>query len=174
MRRRVLLGLLLPAGCGPQQPPDFSYGGAGFQPANARLNLAYAERNLGDMSRYRGKPAEAAAALAQFEAAIDGMRRPDSEIRFQMTRYEMLLSAIREVRGAVGIPMEVQPSVAAQALADAVGPLTRGDAAAIRRALSNPIFTLGPDATFARLTNLPPLPALESVAPALTFAAGNP
>ncbi|MBR0673403.1 hypothetical protein [Neoroseomonas soli] len=174
MPRRIILGLLLLAACGPTQPPDFSYGGRGFQPENARLNLSYAERNFGDMSRYRGKPAEAAAALAQFEAAMDGMRRPNSDIMFPRTRYEMLLSAIREVRGATGIPMEVLPSVASQALAGAVGPLTAGDAAGIRRALSNPAFTLGPDATLARLTNLPPLPALESVAPALTFAAGNP
>jgi hypothetical protein len=174
MRRRIMLGLLLLAACGPTQPPDFSYGGRGFQPGNVRVNLAYAERNFGDMSRYRGKPAEAAAALAQFEAAVDGMRQPNSGIMFPRTRYEMLRSAIHEARSAVGIPMDVLPSAASQALAAAVGPLTAGNAAGIRAALSNPVFTLGPDATLARLTNLPPLPAVESIAPAFTFAAGNP
>lgn len=44
---------------------------------------------------------------------------------------------------------------------------------AIRAALSSPVVGLGPDATLARLTNLPPLPDVESVAPMLAGASDS-
>ena len=174
-RRAILVAGLVGvvAACAPPQPPDFSFGGAGFQPANARLNLEYAWRNLGDMSRYRGKPAEAAAALAQFEASVAGLRNPANNLAFPERFAPLLVSAIEQSRAAVGIPISVLPQDAAAALGAAVEPLVRGDQAAIRRALSNPVFTLGPDATLARLTNLPSLSNLESVAPYLSRAAGS-
>lgn len=176
MQRRsvIALGLLVAgmAACA-SQPPDFSYGGAGFQPNNVRLNLAYAERNFGDMSQYRGKPAEAAAALAQFEAAVAGMRDPATSIALPMRYGSQVAAAVREEREAVGIPLDVLPNQAAAALAAAVGPLQSGNQAAIRSALSNPVFTLGPDATLDRLTNLPRLWTMESIAPILTRAAGS-
>jgi hypothetical protein len=172
-RNIVMAGLALVVACAPPQPPDFSFGGAGFQPGNARLNLQYAWRNLGDMSRYRGRPAEAAAALAQFEASVAGLRNPANNLAFPERFAPLLVSAIEQSRAAVGIPIGVLPQEAAAALGAAVDPLLRGDQPAIRRALSNPVFTLGPDATLARLTDLPRLPNLESVAPYLTRAAGS-
>jgi hypothetical protein len=155
------------------QPPDFSYGGAGFRPDDVRLNLAYAERNFGDMALYRGKPAEAAAALAQFEAAVAGMRNPATTIALPMRYGPQIAAAVREEREALGIPLDVLPGQVSAALAAAVGPLHSGDQAAIRSALSNPIFTLGPEATLERLTNLPRLWTLDSIAPILTRAAGS-
>ncbi|MBR0650047.1 hypothetical protein GXW78_10270 [Roseomonas terrae] len=176
MNRRAILGLVgcfvALAGCA-SQPPDFSFGGAGFQPANTRLNLAYAERNFGDMSLYRGKPAEAAAALAQFEAAVAGMRDPATSIALPVRYGPQVAAAIREEREALGIPLTVLPNQVSAALAAAVGPLRSGDQAAIRTALSNPVFTLGPDQTLARLSNLPRMWTLESIAPILTRAAGT-
>lgn len=176
MRRRsvIVLGALA-AGLGAcaSQPPDFSYGGAGFQPGNVRLNLAYAERNLGDMAQYRGKPAEAAAALAQFEAAVAGMRDPATAVALPMRYGSQVAAAVREEREAVGISLHVLPGQASAALAAAVGPLQSGDQAAIRTALSNPVFSLGPDETLARLTNLPRMWTMESIAPILTRAAGT-
>jgi hypothetical protein len=174
--RRAILAVGLVAfasACAPLQPPDFSFGGAGFQPGNARLNLPFAERNLGDMSRYRGRPAEAAAALAQFEASVAGLRNPANNLAFQERYAPQLVAAIRQSRAAIGVPIETLPQTVAGALGAAVEPLVRGDQAAIRSALSNPIFTLGPEATLARLTNLPRLSDLESVAPYLTRAAGS-
>lgn len=176
MQRRsvMMLGALAAAlGACASQPPDFSYGGAGFQPNNVRLNLAYAERNFGDMTQYHGKPAEAAAALAQFEAAVAGMRDPATSIALPMRYGSQVAAAVREEREAIGISLHVLPNQASAALAAAVGPLTSGDAAAIRTALSNPIFTLGPDETLARLTNLPRMWMIESLAPILTRAAGS-
>jgi len=174
MRRRTVLGLgLLALGACASQPPDFSYGGAGFQIDNVRLNLAYAERNFGDMSLYRGKPAEAAAAIAQFEAAVAGMRNPATSIALPMRYGSQVAAAVREERDALGIPLDVLPGTVAQALANAVGPLQSGDQAAITRALSNPIFTLGPQETYQRLSNLPRMWTLESIAPILTRAAGS-
>jgi hypothetical protein len=163
----------LAAACAPPQPPDFSFGGAGFQPGNARLNLEFAWRNLGDMARYRGRPAEAAAALAQFEAAVAGLRDPANQLAFPERFAPLLVAGIREARAAVGVPIDVLPQTVAAALGAAVAPLVRNDQAGIRSALSNPIFTLGPDATLARLTNLPPLRDIESVAPYLSRAAGS-
>ncbi|GGJ29821.1 hypothetical protein GCM10011320_41540 [Neoroseomonas lacus] len=166
---------LLGAGLGAcaSQPPDFSYGGAGFQPNNVRLNLAYAERNFGDMTQYQGKPAEAAAALAQFEAAVAGMRDPATSIALPMRYGSQVAAAVREEREAIGIPLSVLPGQASAALAAAVGPLQSGDQAAIRAALSNPVFTLGPEVTLQRLTNLPRMWMMESIAPILTRAAGS-
>lgn len=176
MRRRsmMVMGLLAAglAACA-SQPPDFSYGGAGFQPGNVRLNLAYAERNFGDMSLYRGKPAEAAAALAQFEAAVAGMRDPATSIALPMRYGSQVAAAVREEREAIGIPLQVLPGQASAALAAAVGPLQSGDQAAIRAALSNPVFTLGPQVTLERLSNLPRMWMMESIAPILTRAAGS-
>jgi hypothetical protein len=174
MRRRGFIAAGLLAGaCAPSQPPDFSFGGAGFQPDNARLNLEYAWRNLGDMARYRGRPAEAAAALAQFEAAIAGLRDPANGLLFPERFMPLLVAAIRQVREAVGVSPQVPPQAVAAALGAAVEPLARNDAAAIRRALSDPIFSLGPEATLARLTNLPRLVDVESVSPSLTRAANT-
>jgi hypothetical protein len=172
-RSIAIMGLALAAACAPPQPPDFSFGGAGFQPGNARLNLQYAWRNLGDMSRYRGRPAEAAAALAQFEASVAGLRDPPNNLAFPERFAPLLVAAIRQSRAAIGVPIDMLPQTVAAALGAAVEPLVRNDQAAIRRALSNPIFTLGPDATLARLTDLPRLPDIESVAPYLTRAAGT-
>ena len=175
LRRTILIGALAGgvAACASPQPPDFSFGGAGFQPDNARLNLEYAWRNLGDMSRYRGRPAEAAAALAQFEACVAGLRNPANQLAFPERFAPLLVAAIREARAAIGVPIDVLPQTVAAALGAAVEPLVRNDQAAIRAALSNPIFTLGPDATLARLTNLPRLSEVESVAPYLSRAAGS-
>ena len=176
MQRRsmMMLGALAAAlGACASQPPDFSYGGAGFQPGNVRLNLAYAERNLGDMTQYRGKPAEAAAALAQFEAAVAGMRDPATSIALPMRYGSQVAAAVREEREAIGISLHVLPNQAAAALAAAVAPLQGGDQAAIRAALSNPVCSLGPDETLARLTNLPRMWMIESLAPILTRAAGS-
>ena len=174
-RRGVLMAgaALALAGCAAVEPPDFSFGGAGFQPGNARLNLAYAERNLGDMSRYRGKPAEAAAALAQFEAAVAGMQDPANNIAVTQIEAELIRNAIRREREALGIPLRVLPAEASAALAAAVPPLVANDQAGIRSALSNPVFTLGPEATLARLANLPPMRELESVAPLMATSAAS-
>jgi hypothetical protein len=174
MHRRMIIAAMLPvlAACA-SQPPDFSYGGAGFQPSDVRLNLAYAERNFGDLSLYCGKPAEAAAALAQFEAAVAGMRDPATTIALPMRYGSMVAAAIREEREALGIPLDILPNQVSAALAAAVGPLRSGDQAAIRTALSNPAFTLGPEQTLARLSNLPRLWTVESIAPVLTRAAGS-
>lgn len=176
MNRRAILGLgclAALAACGASQPPDFSYGGAGFQINNVRQNLAYAERNFGDMSLYRGKPAEAAAALAQFEAAVAGMRDPATTIALPMRYGPQVAAAIREERQAIGVSFDVLPGTVAAALANAVGPLQSGNQAAITAALSNPIFTLGPQETYQRLANLPRMWTLESIAPILTRAAGS-
>jgi hypothetical protein len=174
-RRFILLAVpcALVAGCAAPEPPDFSFGGAGFQPGNARLNLQYAWRNLGDMARYRGRPAEAAAALAQFEASVAGLRDPANGLAFPERFAPLLVAGIRQARAAIGVSVDVLPQTVAAALGAAVEPLARGDQAAIRAALSNPIFTLGPDATLARLTDLPRLADVESVAPYLTRAAGS-
>lgn len=175
MNRRAMLGLGCLAGLAAcaSQPPDFSYGGAGFQPNDVRLNLLYAERNFGDMSLYRGKPAEAAAAIAQFEAAVAGMRNPDTTVRIAPRFDSQIAAGVRAEREALGIPLDVLPNQVAAALAAAVGPIQSGNQAATRSALSNPIFTLGPDETLRRLGNLPPMWMMESVAPILTRAAGS-
>jgi hypothetical protein len=172
MRRTIAAaGLLLAlAACSPE-PPDFSFGGRGFQPGDARLNLAYAERNLGNLGRYRGRPAEAAAAMAQFEAAVAGMRDPANGIAVSQLEAQLLVAGLRQERSAFGIPPETPPDVVAAAFAAAVPPLAAGDQAGIRAALSNRVFALGPEETLARLTNLPPLRDIESVAPAMTTSA---
>ncbi len=169
---RVLVLCLSAAACaGP--PPDLSFGGNGFQVEAVRQNLAFAQRNLGDMSVYRGRPAEAALACAQFEAIVDGLRNPANAIAVRPLVGPMILSGEREMRGALGIPMTVPPAEAAQALANASAALRRDDTAAVRAALSSPVFSLGPEATLMRLTNLPPLPDVESVVPMLTSASDS-
>ena len=91
------------------------------------------------------------------------MRDPATSIALPMRYGSQVAAAIREEREAVGIPFNVLPGQASAALAAAVGPLQSGDQAAIRSALSNPVFSLGPDATLERLTNLPRMWMMESI-----------
>ncbi len=83
------------------------------------------------------------------------MRNPATPIALPVRYGLQVAAAIREEREAIGIPLAVLPDQASAALAAAVGLLWTGDQAAIRAALSNPVFTLGPDQTLARLSNLP-------------------
>ena len=169
--RALVLCLGMAACAGP--PPDLTFGGNGFQVQAVRQNLAFAQRNLGDMSVYRGRPAEAALACAQFEAIVDGLRNPANAIAVRPLVGPMILSGERELRSALGIPMTVPPGEAAQALAAASAALQQDDTTAVRAALSSPVFSLGPEATLMRLTNLPPLRDVESVAPMLASASDS-
>lgn len=67
---------------------------------------------------------------------------------------EGALIARREVRDAIG----VQRSTPSQLVVNALVAVSRSDTApAMQTALANPVFTLGPQETEARLRNLPPL-----------------
>ena len=67
---------------------------------------------------------------------------------------EGMLIARREVRDSIGIPQ----ATSSQAVVNALIAVSRADTApAMQVALANPVFTLGPQETEARLRNLPPL-----------------
>jgi hypothetical protein len=166
MRRRLLALLPLAglAACA-TQPPDFSQSGT------VSGAFATAERNLGDMSRYRGNPADAARACAQFLTIIAALQSGNTmTVVLPQAAVPLLQEADREVRDALGIPRGTDPTRAAMALRAAADALDAGNRAGAAAALSDPAFTLGPQRTLEVLGNLPRMPAVESVAPQIARA----
>jgi hypothetical protein len=70
----------------------------------------------------------------------------------------LIVQARAEVRQTLGIRPETPPQEVINRLFAAADALGEQDTAAVLVALTSPNFTLGPEATLARLTNLPYLP----------------
>jgi len=174
VNRRGLLGAALAAGlalarCAPR-PPDFSYA-TSYDPLYQALLLA--QRNLSRLSEYRGRPAGAAAALAQFLFIEAELQDDDAAIALPPAAQGLVPAADREVRTVLGLPPGTPPRPPSTALRRFAARWAAGDRQGAVAALDRPFFTLGPQATLAVLQDLPPMPALESLSYQLSRAAGT-
>ncbi|MDB5372596.1 MAG: hypothetical protein JWP04_1238 [Belnapia sp.] len=165
----LLAGLLAMAGCA--QDPSADYlGGFGDPLRGAAL---YAPQNLGDTSRWAGRPAEAAVAAEQLEFLTDGLpASPIYATELNPAVVQGLTTARVEMRHYLGIAPDADPQVVIASLRRAAAALrangqaggpTNGRALA-EAALDGPAFTAGPVGTLQRLAAMPRLPRTAEAA----------
>lgn len=165
-RRGVLRGLLvalpLLGGCAGSVPPVPSVSlppdaveGAGDPTRAAIIGAAYA---FNDPASLAERPAEAARAVANYEYLVVEIPTGPRWVGFSPLVGLELRRGLEDVRNAVGTAPGAPPQPVVDALYAASRALRAGDAGAARRALSQPFFPAGGEATLARLAALPPLP----------------
>lgn len=158
---RLLLMLCLLAGCASNPGADYLFG-IGDPVRGAVL---YAPRNLGDTSRWAGRPADAALAAGQLEflaSELPSNPRYAPEIDPSVT--QRLDFARTEMRGFLGIAPDASPALVTAGLRAAADGLRAGSRARAEAALSGPAFTAGPAGTLARLGAIPYLPRTAEAA----------
>src|SRR3954447_3301443 len=167
MDRRMLLGTLLLAvpACAPGQP-DFGYATSN-DPFYVALTTAY--ENLSNMAEYRGRPAQAARALGQFEfVTVELQDKPDLVV-LPAGVQPQLDSGQQELQTVLGISSGTPPRQVAAALNRFAAAHEAGQRQDAMQALAQPFFTRGPQGTFDALNNLPPMPALQAAASSLAL-----
>jgi hypothetical protein len=160
MHRRAL-PLLALAACA-DDPVTDHLGGFGDPLRGAAF---HAPRNLGDTSRWRGDPAGAAMAAAQLEFLARAFR--EDLIRAAQTdaaTTHALDAGRAEMRAVLGVPPGADGRLVEQQLRAASLALRAGSPARAEAALAAPFFTAGPQATLARLSDLPRLPRVREAA----------
>jgi hypothetical protein len=155
----VLVGLTL-AACAQQPPVDSAvlphFVSGGILTEDFALQLA--SYTLMDPARCKDSPVDATRSLAAVDYFAGSLqwnaRWPD----ITTLTKTLMLQARTEVRETLGIRPETRSQEVVHRLFAAADALNENDAAAARVALTSPNFTLGPEATLARLSNLPYLP----------------
>lgn len=161
-RPALLLSVALGLGAC-QSDPSFHYlGGIGDPVRGAAL---HAPQNLGDTSRYAGRPAEAALAAAQLEFLDAELRRnPRYAPEIDPSVTQRLGFARSEMRAQLGIRQDAPPETVIPALRAVHASLAAGSPARAEAALAGPDFPAGGAATLARLATLPRLPRTAEAA----------
>jgi hypothetical protein len=167
MDRRLLLGILLLVmqACSPGQP-DFGYAKSNDPFYSA---LTAARENLSNMAEYRGRPAQAARALGQFEFITAELQDKPDLVVLPASVQPQLDSGQQELRTTLGIASGTPPRQVAAALNRFATALEAGQRQDAMHALAQPFFTRGPEGTFDALDNLPPMPAVETAASSLAL-----
>jgi hypothetical protein len=167
MDRRIALAFLLLAlpACTAGQP---SLGDTGARdPLYARLTKA--REGVSNLAEYRGRPAQAARALADFEQVTAELQDKPDLVALPSGVQPQLDAGQQELRSTLGIDAGTPPRDVAAALNRFAAAQEAGRQQDAMQALAQPVFTRGPQATFDVLNNLPPLPAVERAASALAL-----
>jgi hypothetical protein len=157
MSRRLVTGLLpvLAIGACAMDPSEEYLFGIGDPVRGAALQ---APRNLGDTSRWAGRPAEAAIAAVQVEfLAQELASHPRHSVEISPSVLQQLQMARTEMRNYLGIDPAADPQVVIASLRRAAEALRGGSQARAEVALTGPAFTAGPAATLDRLASMPRL-----------------
>jgi hypothetical protein len=109
-------------------------------------------------ARLRGRPSDAARTIAAVDYFAGSLQWNAKWPRISNLTRTLMLEARPEARQAVGISLDARSQEVVDRLLAAANALAAQDTATARAVLASPIFTLGPDATLARLSNLPYLP----------------
>lgn len=175
MRRRALLAALpaLLAGCEelrtPQAAPasvlTTAPAGSGGPVRSAAEATAAAFANQG--AALAGRPAEAAVALARFEAIAAEVANRRAWPELSETLVIALRTAQQENRAAAGIAAAAPAAAVVQALGAAAARLRAQDRAGAAAALPPRLFEPGGAVSLDRLGALGPLPAAEQASAAL-------
>ncbi len=160
MRRSAILFLagLTVAGCvgGPPPParlPPDAFGGINLDNDIGAINLA--QWAFADAARLRGDPVDAARAAAAVDYLADELDQSPRWVALSPIVKLQMQQARIEVRGALGIVPNAPSQAVTNGLLGAAAWLQAGNGAGALAALATPVFTLGPQATLARLTDLP-------------------
>ena len=149
----IALGL---GGCALQQAPvstavmPFQTGLA--DPVNA---VQYAAWAFALPSRTRNDPLSAIKAVAALDYAAGVVNTSPVFIGLDPIAAQQLLIGRTDMRRALGIQEDAPSQAVVNAMTRAMLAQEAENHAAVLEALSSPLFTLGPDHTFALLTNLP-------------------
>jgi len=153
----VLVGLTL-AACALQQPPVDSavlphYISGGMLTEDFALQLA--SYTLMDPVRCKNSPVDATRSLAAVDYFAGALQWNVRWPQISTLTKVLMLQARTEVRQTLGIRPETRSQEVVDRLFAAADALDRHDTAAARGALTSPNFTLGPEATLSRLSDLP-------------------
>ncbi|WP_149541263.1 hypothetical protein [Siccirubricoccus phaeus] len=169
-RRGFLLLPALLAGCETDPVGDYLLG-LGDPVRGAAL---YAPQNLGDTSRWRGRPAEAALAVEQLEFLANELSTNARYAPEINPLVQMQMDAARtEMRDFLGIAPGAPPQLVIGSMRRVHEALRAGSRAAAESMLSGPAFTAGPMVTLARLSALPRLPRVAEAAEAVAAEFGR-
>jgi hypothetical protein len=158
----LLLAALLPAGCGAIAPPvdtpvvpPWALGTNGDADQAAAGIAGWAFASPGNTA---GRPVDAARGVISVEYLAGVLSSSPRYFNVSPLVQQQMLAARFEVRRALGVPASAPSQAVVDGLIGAETALLARDPAALERALTTPVFTLGPQATMQRLANLPPLP----------------
>ncbi|MCK8786711.1 hypothetical protein M0638_20265 [Roseomonas sp. NAR14] len=133
-----------------------------------------APQTFGNMSRFNGRPAEAAEAAAQLEFLASAMpAHPRYQTSVQPTVFMQLTRARAEMRDAIGIRADAPADPVIAALRTAAAALRDGNLQRARVALTTSDFLNPPDVTLQRLGSLPRLPRSAEAAGGVAIAIQN-
>ncbi|MCB4822309.1 hypothetical protein [Roseicella aerolata] len=163
MRRAAMATLLCLAATACQTDPSANHlWGIGDPVRGAAL---WAPRNLGDTSRWAGKPADAAIAVGQLEFLAHEMAtNPRYAPVVNPAVPQTLQWARTEMRDYLGIPAAADPQLVIEAMRRTAASLRAGSRAQAEATLSGPSFPAGPAAVLARLSAMPRLPRTAEAA----------
>ncbi len=166
MKNYVLAGtMLLLAGCTIANPPppdtaQLPAGGFGLS-VNGEVSLIDFDRyDWAAASRTAGQPAEGARAVGGLDYLAGALNTSPRWVFISAITKLQLLQARRDVRHALGIAPDAPSQLIVDRMNDVFNALSGTNGQGQNRraaltALSDPAFTLGPDATLDRLTHLP-------------------
>ena len=154
----ALAVLTLMAGCTPTPAPDFARMPDGAlspsqDPDTSALNLMVYD--FADASRTHGNAVEGARAVASLDYMAGRLYEGPRWDRVSPIWKHEMVEGRQELRAALGIV----PNATSQAVVDAMigvaNAMLHSDTKAALAILAQPIFTLGPQETLNRITNLP-------------------
>lgn len=122
-----------------------------------RASLALTSSVFARPQRLAGQPAVAARAIASMEYLTVELPENARTRGTTAAVVPQLQTARPEWRAAIGVAPDAAPQQVINQLFAAARGLDNGDQRAALQALSAPIFTRGPEATLAALSDLPPL-----------------
>lgn len=161
----LLLPLLALAACTPAEPPPALPAALAPTDTSRDTSLQVGASVGAFFVRPRpGEPAEAARAIAELEWLATSLPQSPQWMGLSGTGMVQLTQARNEARAALGIPRGAPSQAVIEGLTATAAALQANDRAAVARALPRGVFTLGPEATVARLAEPPRVP---SVIPAL-------
>jgi hypothetical protein len=157
---RVLMLLLLPlAACGtlPATPatPYLPPGVFGAYQDNTIGAINYAAWAFSSPANTRGNPVAGMRAVIALEYLPGELEENPRWVGMDSANKARMAQAALEVRQILGIRPDAPPQLVVNVLLWASSALLAGDKASALEVLSGPWFTLGPDQTLARLSNLP-------------------
>ena len=174
----VVASCMAIAGCGlSTPPPDTAIAPPGAFGSNGDSDIAAINLSSWAFSlsrNLRNRPIEAARAVAAVDYLGGQLSSSPRWIGISPIVQSEMLQARQQVRSAVGIAPNAQSQLVVSSLASYAAVLAQtGDQDQAARYLANPAFTLGPQATVAKLENMPFLSETNIATQRAAASAGN-
>jgi len=119
------------------------------------IAIMHAEWAWADPSRTHGLPSEGARAVAEIDYLAGELSSNPRWVAMSPFAKMQMLQARGDVRRVLGIAPDAPSQAVVTALIATLAALDAGNEAMALASLSAPVFTLGPERTFALLTALP-------------------